>query len=147
MEIILLTEFVLTFGDIQLTPQRPFFGNLTRLRNDVILLRDRQGFWRNQLTELRSTNVEAWVKRKLQTATKIAYLNRRLCALTDGNEGCQTITIQTLPSLLIMTRYEDFQSSCRSGTMCHHRSLLVSIQVFNRGLSRSILPIRTHSDI
>src|SRR5215467_9561695 len=28
-------------------------------------------------------------------------------------------------------RHEDFQFSCRSGTMCHHRSLLVSIQVFN----------------
>src|SRR5262245_24218843 len=45
------------------------------------------------------------------------------------------------------TRYEDFQSSCRSGTMCHHRSLLVSIQAFNGGLRPSILPIRTHSDI
>ena len=27
--------------------------------------------------------------------------------------------------------HEDFQSSYRSGTMCHHRSLLVSIQTFN----------------
>src|SRR6266446_7784395 len=44
-------------------------------------------------------------------------------------------------------RQEDFQSSCRTGTMCHHRSLLVSIQAFNGGLSRSILPIRTHSVI
>jgi hypothetical protein len=44
-------------------------------------------------------------------------------------------------------RHEDFQSSCRSGTMCHYRSLLVSIQAFNGGLSRSILPIRTHSSI
>ena len=42
------------------------------------------------------------------------------------------------------SRNEDFQSSCRSGTMCHHRSLLVSIQAFNGGLSRSILPIRTN---
>src|SRR5262245_63214867 len=31
--------------------------------------------------------------------------------------------------------------------MCPYRSLLVSIQAFNGGLSRSILPIRTHSDI
>ena len=30
-------------------------------------------------------------------------------------------------------RHEDFQSSYRSGTMCHHRSLLVSIQAFNAG--------------
>jgi len=44
-------------------------------------------------------------------------------------------------------RTENFQSSCRSGTMCPYRSLLVSIQAFNGGLSRSILPIRTHSVI
>ena len=44
-------------------------------------------------------------------------------------------------------RHEDFQSSCRTETMCHYRSLLVSIQAFNGGLSRSILPIRTHRDI
>ena len=48
-------------------------------------------------------------------------------------------------------RHEDFQSSYRTGTMCHYRSLLVSIQGFNGGLSpvlvgvASILPIRTHS--
>src|SRR5262249_21771528 len=42
-------------------------------------------------------------------------------------------------------RYEDFQSSCRSGTMCHHRSLLVSIQAFNGGLRQPLLPIQTHS--
>ena len=46
-----------------------------------------------------------------------------------------------------LTRHEDSQSSCRSGTMGHYRSLLVSIQAFNGGLSRSILPIRTHSVI
>jgi hypothetical protein len=52
-------------------------------------------------------------------------------------------------TLLVMNarRHEDFQSSCRSGTMCHYRSLLVSIQAFNAGLNRSILPIRTHSAI
>ena len=37
--------------------------------------------------------------------------------------------------------------SCRSGTMCHYRSLLVSIQAFDAGFSRSILPIRAHSVI
>jgi hypothetical protein len=42
------------------------------------------------------------------------------------------------------TRHEDFQSSVRTETMGHYRSLLVSIQAFNGGLSRSILPIRTH---
>jgi len=43
------------------------------------------------------------------------------------------------------SRHEDFQSSCRSETICHYRSLLVSIQAFNGRLSRSMLPIRTHS--
>src|SRR4029453_3946763 len=43
-------------------------------------------------------------------------------------------------------RHEDFQSSCRTETMRHYRSLLVSIQQLNGGLSRSILPIRTHRD-
>jgi hypothetical protein len=55
---------------------------------------------------------------------------------------------ETIPAFAeIDPRHEDFQSSSRSGTMCHHRSLLVSIQAFNGGLSRSILPIRTHSGI
>jgi hypothetical protein len=36
-------------------------------------------------------------------------------------------------------RHEDFQSSRRSGTMCHHRSLLVSIQAFKGGLRRHLL--------
>ena len=44
-------------------------------------------------------------------------------------------------------RHEDFQCSCRTETMCHYRSLLVSIQAFNGGFSRSILPIRAYSDI
>jgi hypothetical protein len=44
-------------------------------------------------------------------------------------------------------RHEDFQSSCCTGTMCHYRSLCVSIRAFDACSSRSILPIRTHSDI
>src|SRR5262245_49159982 len=44
-------------------------------------------------------------------------------------------------------RHEDFQSSCRSETMCTYRSLLVSIRGFNGGFRRLILPIRTHSVI
>jgi len=44
-----------------------------------------------------------------------------------------------------LTRHEDFQSSDRTETICRYRSLFVSIQAFNAGLSRSILPIRTHS--
>src|SRR5207342_1041608 len=55
------------------------------------------------------------------------------------NEVCQGA------ERLAQSLKRDFQSSCRSGTMCHYRPLLVSIQAFNGGLSRSILPIRTHS--
>jgi hypothetical protein len=44
-------------------------------------------------------------------------------------------------------RHEDFQSSASTETICHHWSLLVSIQAFNGGLSRSILPIRTQRQI
>src|SRR5215468_9339962 len=47
-------------------------------------------------------------------------------------------------SLLTLRILGDFQSSYRTDTICHHRSLLVSIQAFNGGFSRSILPIRTH---
>src|SRR6266481_2865962 len=44
-------------------------------------------------------------------------------------------------------RHEDFQSSHRSGTMCHYRSVLVSIQAFNTSALPFTLPIRTHSGI
>ena len=56
-------------------------------------------------------------------------------------------TLGELRKPWLAPRHEDFQSSCRTETMCTYRSLLVSIQAFNGGLSRSILPIRTHSDI
>src|SRR5262249_31796531 len=46
-----------------------------------------------------------------------------------------------------LTRQEDFQSSYRPETMCYHRSPFESIQAFVGALSRSILPIRTHSVI
>jgi hypothetical protein len=35
-------------------------------------------------------------------------------------------------------RHEDFQSCYRSETMCHYRSLCVSVQAFNGGRSRSL---------
>src|SRR5262245_39135731 len=38
-----------------------------------------------------------------------------------------------------------FQSSCRSGTICHYRSLLVSIQAFNGATLSLHFPIPTHS--
>src|SRR5215813_3061923 len=46
-----------------------------------------------------------------------------------------------------LTRHEDFQSSVRTETMGHYRSLLVSIQAFDAGFRSLILPIRTHSGL
>jgi hypothetical protein len=58
-----------------------------------------------------------------------------------------TLALFTESAVFHAPRHEDFQSSYRTETMCHYRSLLVSIQVFNGASSRSILPIRTHSGI
>jgi S1/P1 Nuclease len=46
-------------------------SNLTRLRNEATVLRNRQGFQRGQLTELANTDIEAWVKESYEIATKI----------------------------------------------------------------------------
>ena len=35
---------------------------------------------------------------------------------------------------------------CCTGTLCHYRSLLVSIQAFNCGVLSLVLPIRAHKD-
>jgi hypothetical protein len=74
-------------------------------------------------------------------------LKTRLEQLHGGTLRRVTLALFTESAVFHAPRHEDFQSSCRSGTMCHHRSLLVSIQALNAGLSRSILPIRTHSGI
>jgi hypothetical protein len=50
-------------------------SNLTRLRNEATALRTREGFQRRQLTELASTDFEAWAKESFEIATKIAYRN------------------------------------------------------------------------
>jgi S1/P1 Nuclease len=44
-----------------------------RLVNDATTLRNRSEFSKNQLTELASTDYEAWVKESLQIATTITY--------------------------------------------------------------------------
>ena len=49
--------------------------NLTRLRNEAAVLRNRQEFQRSQLTELASTEFESWAKESYEIAAKIAYLN------------------------------------------------------------------------
>jgi S1/P1 Nuclease len=50
-------------------------SNLTRLRNEATVLRNRQEFQRSQLTELASTNFESWAKESFEIATKFAYRN------------------------------------------------------------------------
>ena len=49
--------------------------NLTRLRNEAAVLRNRQEFQRSQLTELASTEFESWAKESYEIAAKIAYFN------------------------------------------------------------------------
>ncbi len=48
-------------------------ANVTRLRNAATEMRNRPGFARGQLTELQSTNADAWAKESYEIATKIAY--------------------------------------------------------------------------
>src|SRR5215475_2406731 len=74
-------------------------SNLTRLRNEATVLRNRQEFQRSQLTELASTDFEAWAKESYEIATKIAYRNCGLSgAPRDGNKNCQTVaTAPVLP--------------------------------------------------
>ena len=75
-------------------------SNLTRLQNEATALRNRQEFQRSQLTELTSTDFEAWGNESFEIATKIAYLNGRLTgAPRDGNKDCQTVaTAPVLPA-------------------------------------------------
>jgi hypothetical protein len=66
--------------------------NLSRLRNEATTLRSRQEFQRNQLTELRSTEFEAWAKESFEIATKIAYRNGQLIGgPRSGNKNCTTV--------------------------------------------------------
>jgi len=50
-------------------------SNLARLRNEATALRNRQEFQRSQVTELASTDFEAWARESFEIATKIAYRN------------------------------------------------------------------------
>ena len=73
--------------------------NLTRLRNEATALRNRQEFQRNQLTELASTDFEAWAKESFEIATKIAYRNDgRIGIPKGGNLDCTMVaTVPVLP--------------------------------------------------
>ena len=48
-------------------------ANVTRLRNAATEMRKRPGFAKSQLTELQSTNADAWAKASFEIATKITY--------------------------------------------------------------------------
>jgi hypothetical protein len=67
--------------------------------NEATALRNRQEFQRSQLTELASTDFEAWAKESFEIATKIAYQNGRLIGSPrSGNKDCTTVTAApTLP--------------------------------------------------
>jgi len=74
-------------------------SNLTRLRNAATEMRNRPGFARSQLSELLSTNADAWAKESFEIATKIAYRNGgRIGSPKDGNRDCMTLAaVPVLP--------------------------------------------------
>jgi S1/P1 Nuclease len=74
-------------------------SNLTRLRNAVTALRNRQEFQRSQLTELASTDFESWAKESFEIATKFAYRNGgRIGSPKGENKDCRdTQAVVMLP--------------------------------------------------
>jgi S1/P1 Nuclease len=67
-------------------------SNLTRLRNEATVLRNRQEFQPSQLTELASADFESWGKKSFELATKIAYRNGgRIGVPRGGNMDCVMI--------------------------------------------------------
>jgi hypothetical protein len=67
-------------------------GDVSRLRNVATEMRNRPGFARDQLTELQSTNADAWAKESFEIATKIAYRNGGLIGSPRaGNKDCATV--------------------------------------------------------
>src|SRR5262245_44341324 len=66
--------------------------NLTRLRNEAMALRSRQGFQRNQLAELANADFESWAKESFEIATKIAYRNSgRIGIPKGGSKDCREV--------------------------------------------------------
>jgi hypothetical protein len=67
-------------------------SNLTRLRNEATVFRNRQEFQRSHLTELASTGFESWAKETFEIATKIAYRNgERIGIPRDGSMDCTMV--------------------------------------------------------
>ena len=69
------------------------------LQNEATALRNRQEFQRGQLTELTSTDFEAWAKESYEIATKIAYRNEgRIGVPRGGNKDCTMVAaVPVLP--------------------------------------------------
>jgi hypothetical protein len=74
--------------------------NLTRLRNEVTALRNRQEFRRSQLTELGTTDFESWAKESYEIATKIAYRNDGRIGIPKGDnmDGTTVAAAPVLPA-------------------------------------------------
>jgi len=67
-------------------------SNVTLLRNEATVLRNRQEFQRAQLTELASTGFESWAKESFETSTKIAYRSVGLIGSPrGGNRDCTMV--------------------------------------------------------
>ena len=74
--------------------------DITRLRNAATEMRNRPGFARSQLTELLSTNADAWANESFEIATMIAYRNGGLIGSPRGrNKDCTAVaTASVLPT-------------------------------------------------
>jgi len=74
-------------------------SNLTRLRNEATALRTRQEFQRSQLTELASTDFQAWPKESYEIATKIAYRSGGPIGIPKGGIiDCMVATAPIFPA-------------------------------------------------
>jgi len=67
-------------------------SDLSRQRNAATEMRNRTGFVKSQLSELLSTNHDAWAKESFEIATKIAYQNGGLNGSPrGGNKDCRDV--------------------------------------------------------
>jgi S1/P1 Nuclease len=67
-------------------------SNLTSLRKEATVLRNRQQFQQSQLTELGNTGFESWAKESFEIATKFAYRNGgQIGSPRGGNKDCTTV--------------------------------------------------------
>jgi hypothetical protein len=67
-------------------------ANVTRLKNAATEIRNRPGFAKSQLTELQSTNADAWAKESFEIAPKFAYQNGALVrSPRGGNRNCTNV--------------------------------------------------------